>query len=83
MVAALGVGGLLASLVAWRVGVWLGPSAPDVATLTVGDIAELPLRLHSIGLLLAASIGSLTVALWIALVSDDPRVQDSDDDWDQ
>lgn len=68
---ALAVGGLLASVVAWRVGVWLGPDDPNSASLPVGDLAELPLRLRSSGLLLACPIGSLLVALWIALSGED------------
>jgi hypothetical protein len=70
VVVALAIGGLLASIVAWRVGVWLGPDGPDGTMLVIGDQAELPLRLRSSGLLLVWSITSLAVAL-VATTLDD------------
>lgn len=65
VVVALAGGGLFASVVAWRVGVWLGPAVP-ADEFAVGDLVELPLRLRASGLLLVWSIASLAVALWTA-----------------
>lgn len=72
IVIALTVGGLLASVVAWRVGVWLGPDDPSGQVSAIGDVAELPLRLRSSGLLMTWSIASLIVALVITMLDDAP-----------
>jgi len=71
VVAALAVGGALASLVAWRVGVWLGPDDPTGLTTATGVLAEQPLRLHADGLLLVWSIASVLVALLTLLADAD------------
>lgn len=63
VVVALGLGGGLASLVAWRVGVWLGPDDPAGLAVVAGALAERPLRLRSAGLLVVWSIASVLVAL--------------------
>jgi hypothetical protein len=70
VVVALALGGVLASVVAWRVGIWLGPGAPDATTLALGDVTELPLRLRSSGLLLVWPMASLAVALVTATLDD-------------
>ncbi|GAA3306371.1 hypothetical protein GCM10020295_62430 [Streptomyces cinereospinus] len=65
-VVALGVGGLLGSLLAWRLGVWLGPAqdvlahAKDVGR---GVTFPAPLRLAAKGALLAWSFSALLVHL--------------------
>ncbi|HZF89531.1 AAA family ATPase [Streptomyces sp.] len=66
VVVALGVGGLLGSLLAWRVGVWLGPAqdvlahAKDVGR---GVTFSAPVELGAKGALLAWSLGALLVHL--------------------
>ncbi|MFJ5259071.1 AAA family ATPase [Streptomyces sp. NPDC088387] len=66
LVLALGVGGLVASLIAWRVGMWLGPSddvlahAKDVGQ---GVSFSAPLELGTKGVLLAWSVAGLVVHL--------------------
>lgn len=67
VVVALAVGGAVGSLVAWRVGVWLGPEESAGLTMAVGALAEEPLRLRSGGLLLVWSITSVIVALLMLL----------------
>ena len=71
---ALAVGGLVASVVAWRVGVWFGPQESAIAATALGETAELPLRLRTAGLLLSASISSSAIALWITLSGPDPAL---------
>lgn len=71
VVVALAVGGALASLAAWRVGVWLGPDDPTGLTTATGVLAEQPLRLHADGLLLVWSIASVLVALLTLLADAD------------
>ncbi len=66
LVAALGVGGLLGSLLAWRLGVWLGPTEDVIAHAK--DVGEgvtftAPLRLGAKGALLAWSLAGLVVHL--------------------
>ena len=68
------VGGLLASVVAWRVGVWLGPDEAGAVAAAVGSQAELPLRLRASGLLLVWSIASVFVVLWTTALADDPAL---------
>ncbi|MFG3658915.1 AAA family ATPase [Streptomyces sp. NPDC047706] len=66
LVVALGLGGLLGSLLAWRVGVWLGP-APDVLAhakeVGKGVTFPAPLELAAKGVLLAWSFSGLLVHL--------------------
>ncbi|MFI9610195.1 AAA family ATPase [Streptomyces sp. NPDC052023] len=66
LVVALGLGGLLGSLLAWRVGVWLGP-APDVLArakdVGKGVTFSAPLELGAKGVLLAWSFSGLLVHL--------------------
>ena len=66
LVVALGVGGLLGSLLAWRVGVWLGPPQDVIAhTQEVGKgvTFSAPLKLGAKGALLAWSLAALLVHL--------------------
>ncbi|MBC7268346.1 MAG: AAA family ATPase [Streptomyces sp.] len=66
LVVALGVGGLLGALLAWRVGVWLGPTsdvighAKDVGR---GVTFAAPLKLGAKGALLAWPVAGLVVHL--------------------
>lgn len=71
---ALVVGGLLAALVAWRVGVFLG-RAPDPlagsesATAAVGTTVTLALELRATGVILAWAIGALGTFFAATLVA--------------
>ncbi|MEV5507525.1 ABC transporter permease [Streptomyces orinoci] len=72
LVAGLAVGSLLASLLAWRLGMWLGPTS-DVAAharaVGKGVVFDAPLRLGAKGMLLAWPVAAMAVhllltALW-------------------
>ncbi len=66
LVAALGVGGLLGSLLAWRIGVWLGPTQDVIAhakDVGKGVTFAAPLKLGAKGALLAWSVAALVVHL--------------------
>jgi hypothetical protein len=66
LVVALGVGGLLGSLLAWRVGVWLGPAQDVIAhakSVGKGVTFSAPLKLGARGALLAWSLAALLVHL--------------------
>ncbi|MFE2039657.1 AAA family ATPase [Streptomyces sp. NPDC059477] len=66
LVLALGVGGLLASFIAWRVGVWLGPTDDVLAHAKEagqGVTFSAPLELGAKGALLAWSVAALLVHL--------------------
>ncbi len=66
LVVALAVGGLLGSLLAWRVGIWLGPTQNVIAhARAVGEGATFsaPLKLGAKGALLAWSVAALVVHL--------------------
>ncbi|GGN69557.1 hypothetical protein GCM10011579_043910 [Streptomyces albiflavescens] len=66
LVVALAVGGLLGSLLAWRVGVWLGPTQNVVAhakAVGKGVTFSAPLKLGAKGALLAWSLAGLVVHL--------------------
>ncbi|KPI07197.1 hypothetical protein OK074_3895 [Actinobacteria bacterium OK074] len=66
LVVALTVGGVLGSLVAWRVGVWLGPSSDVLAhakDVGKGVTFSAPLKLGAKGALLAWSVGGVVVHL--------------------
>lgn len=66
LVAALAVGGVLGSLLAWRVGVWLGPTQDVLAhakQVGKGVTFSAPLKLGAKGALLAWSIAALVVHL--------------------
>jgi hypothetical protein len=66
LVVALTVGGLLGSLLAWRIGVWLGPTQDVIAhakDLGKGVTFSAPLKLGAKGALLAWSVSALVVHL--------------------
>ncbi|MGP4042741.1 AAA family ATPase [Streptomyces sp. 2A115] len=66
LVIALTLGGILGSLLAWRLGIWLGPEQ-DVAAhakeVGKGVTFDAPLELNAKGALLAWSLGALVVHL--------------------
>ncbi|MFF8912542.1 ABC transporter permease [Streptomyces sp. NPDC015032] len=67
LVVGLALGGLLGSLIAWRLGVWLGPEQDVVAharAVGKGVVFDAPLQLRSKGVaLLVWSIGAMAVHL--------------------
>jgi hypothetical protein len=66
LVVALGLGGLLGSLLAWRLGVWLGPAEDVLAhakEVGKGVTFSAPLKLGAKGALLAWPVGALLVHL--------------------
>ncbi|MBK3642700.1 AAA family ATPase [Streptomyces sp. MBT33] len=66
LVVALGVGGLLASLLAWRLGVWLGPEQDVIAharQVGKGVTFSAPLKLGAKGALLTWPLAALIVHL--------------------
>ncbi|MEV5547674.1 AAA family ATPase [Streptomyces sp. NPDC052309] len=66
LVVALGVGGLLGSLLAWRAGVWLGPTQDVIAHAREagkGVTFSAPLKLGAKGALLAWPVSALVVHL--------------------
>jgi len=66
LVVALAVGGLLGSLLAWRVGIWLGPSHDVIAQAKAvgkGVTFSAPLKLAAKGALLAWPVATLVVHL--------------------
>ncbi|MEV2214403.1 AAA family ATPase [Streptomyces sp. NPDC050997] len=66
LVVALGLGGLLGSLLAWRLGVWLGPAQDVIAhakSAGKGVTFSAPLKLGAKGALLAWPLTALVVHL--------------------
>ncbi|MFF4254644.1 AAA family ATPase [Streptomyces sp. NPDC001663] len=66
LVVALGVGGLLGSLLAWKVGIWLGPAQDVIAhakQVGKGVTFSAPLKLGAKGAVLAWSLAALVVHL--------------------
>ncbi|MFF3463090.1 AAA family ATPase [Streptomyces sp. NPDC001984] len=66
LVVGLGLGGLLGSLLAWRLGVWLGPPQDVIAhakSVGKGVTFSAPLKLGAWGALLAWPLGALLVHL--------------------
>ncbi|BBC37251.1 hypothetical protein SGFS_085450 [Streptomyces graminofaciens] len=66
LVVALAVGGVLGGLLAWRLGVWLGPEQDVVARATevgVGKTFSAPVKLGAKGALLAWPLGALLMHL--------------------
>jgi hypothetical protein len=66
LVAALGLGGLLGSLLAWRLGMWLGPDADVLAHARAagkGVTFSAPLKLSAKGALLAWPLAALLAHL--------------------
>lgn len=77
---ALGVGGLLASVLAWRLGVWLGPESDVLAhakAVGKGVTFSAPLKLNAKGALLAWPFAALLVHLGLTALFGprDPEVQ--------
>lgn len=66
LVVGLAIGGVLGSVIAWRLGVWLGPST-DVVTharqVGKGVAFDAPLKLNAKGALLAWSVAAMVVHL--------------------
>ncbi|MFE9839546.1 AAA family ATPase [Streptomyces sp. NPDC005551] len=66
LVVGLALGGLLGSLLAWRIGVWLGPTSNVIAharAVGKGVTFSAPLKLNAKGALLAWSLAGLAVHL--------------------
>ncbi|WP_374193042.1 ABC transporter permease [Streptomyces sp. AV19] len=66
VVTGLAVGGLLGSLVAWRLGIWLGPTSDVVSharAVGKGVVFDAPLRLGAKGMLLAFPMAAMAVHL--------------------
>ncbi|MFJ9243217.1 hypothetical protein [Streptomyces sp. NPDC101776] len=66
LIAALALGGLLASFLAWKLGVWLGPTKDVLAhakSVGKGVTFSAPLKLGAKGALLAWSVAALVVHL--------------------
>ncbi|MGW2181977.1 ABC transporter permease [Streptomyces sp. NPDC001732] len=66
LVIGLALGGLLGSLLAWRLGVWLGPDQDVVAharAVGKGVVFDAPLQLRAKGVLLAWPLGAMAVHL--------------------
>ena len=66
LVVALGIGGLLGSLLAWKVGVWLGPTKDVIAhakAVGKGVVFSAPLKMGAKGALLAWPLAALVVHL--------------------
>ncbi|MGW2365583.1 hypothetical protein ACWCZ5_08385 [Streptomyces sp. NPDC001667] len=66
LVAGLALGSLLAALIGWRLGVWLGPSSDVVATaksVGKGVVFDAPLKLGAKGVLLAWPLAAMAVHL--------------------
>jgi hypothetical protein len=83
LVVALAVGGLLGSLLAWRLGVWLGPASDVLAhakSAGKGVTFSAPLKLGAKGALLAWSMAALVVHLGLTALfaprDPDPYQQD-------
>jgi cytochrome b len=66
LVVGLAIGGVLGSVIAWRLGVWLGPSTDVVAharQVGKGVTFDAPLKLNAKGALLAWSVAAMVVHL--------------------
>ncbi|MFF5671605.1 ABC transporter permease [Streptomyces hygroscopicus] len=66
LVIGLAIGGVLASVIAWRLGVWLGPTSDVVAhakSVGKGVTFDGPLKLGAKGALLAWSVAAMVVHL--------------------
>ncbi|RLV09031.1 hypothetical protein CTZ27_05665 [Streptomyces griseocarneus] len=66
LVAALALGSLLASVVGWRLGVWLGPGQDVVASAKAagkGVVFDAPLKIAAKGVLLAWPLAAMVVHL--------------------
>lgn len=81
LVLALAVGGLLGSLLAWRFGIWFGPTG-DVAAhareVGAGVTFDAPLKMRAYGVLLAWPLGAMIVHLGLTALFGE-REPDTDD----
>lgn len=75
---ALAVGGLLASVLAWRVGTWLGPDDATAFAAAVGERVAAPLTLRATAILVLWPVASLAVSFVLAFASDPDRRSDPD-----
>ncbi|MCX4968773.1 ABC transporter permease [Streptomyces sp. NBC_00654] len=81
LVVGLALGGLLGSLLAWGIGVWLGPTSDVVAharEVGKGVVFDAPLELHAVGAVLAWPIAAMIVHLGLTAMFG-PR--DPEPDW--
>nr|WP_202446994.1 DUF2567 domain-containing protein [Streptomyces sp. SID5468] len=81
---ALAVGGLLAALVAWRIGVWLGPThdvAGHAKAVGAGKVFSGPLQLRATGSLLAWPVAAMAVYLLLTSLLT-PRPAEPAPRWD-
>jgi hypothetical protein len=85
LVVALALGGLLGSLLAWRLGVWLGPAQDVIAhaeDVGKGKTFSAPLELDAKGALLVWSVAGLLVHLGLMALFG-PRDPDPYEQWQQ
>ncbi|MFI1795942.1 ABC transporter permease [Streptomyces sp. NPDC020379] len=83
LVAGLAAGSLLASLIGWRLGIWLGPSSDVVATaksVGKGVVFDAPLKLGAKGVLLAWPLAAMVVHLGLTAAFG-PRDPEPDPHW--
>lgn len=83
LVAALAVGGLLGSVLAWRFGVYLGPTSDVVAHAKAagkGVTFDAPLELNAKGGLLAWPVAAMVVHLALTALFG-PRDPEPEEDW--
>ncbi|GAA0359533.1 hypothetical protein GCM10010319_41150 [Streptomyces blastmyceticus] len=83
LVAGLAAGSLLASLIGWRLGVWLGPSSDVVATAKAvgkGVVFDAPLKLGAKGVLLAWPLAAMAVHLCLTAAFG-PRDEEPEPHW--
>ncbi|GAA0490328.1 ABC transporter permease [Streptomyces sp. NPDC046215] len=83
LVCGLVLGSLLAGLVGWRLGVWLGPTSDVVAAAKAagkGVVFDAPLRLAAKGALLAWPLAAMAVHLGLTALFG-PRDPEPDPDW--
>ncbi|WP_424887900.1 DUF2567 domain-containing protein [Streptomyces sp. XH2] len=83
LVVGLAAGSFLASLVAWRLGMWLGPTSDVVAAARAagrGVVFDAPLKLAAKGTLLAWPLAAMAVHLVLTALFG-PRDPDPVPDW--
>ncbi|MGW4030924.1 ABC transporter permease [Streptomyces sp. NPDC004838] len=83
LVAALALGGLLGSVLAWRVGLWFGPTNDVVAhakAVGEGVTFDAPLKIKAYGVLLAWSLAAMAAHLSLTALFG-PRDPQPEPDW--
>ncbi|MBT2386005.1 ABC transporter permease [Streptomyces sp. ISL-11] len=83
LVGALGAGSLLASVIGWRLGVWLGPDADVVETAKAvgkGVVFDAPLKVAAKGVLLAWPLAAMAVHL-VLTAAFGPRDPEPEPHW--